>query len=145
MFTEMTFTSTDEERRTMYTASVERHEAVPRTPAARGGLATKSIRPSGWRARPLASPLSTGRGLASSGRGSLVTDQQWLEFFATQGLSCFVGKENFLPLFFEERRVTGEEVVYERGSLLHDRRIALVIAGELARASLPAGEGRPRP
>src|SRR5215212_907566 len=104
MFTEMTFTSTDEERRTMYTASVERHEAVPRTPAARGGLATKSIRPSGWRARPLASPLSTGRGLASSGRGSLVTDQQWLEFFATQGLSCFVGKENFLPLFFEERR-----------------------------------------
>jgi len=74
-----------------------------------------------------------------------VTDREWLEFLAARGLAGFVSGGGLLPLFFEERRVDGGAVVYERGGLLHARKIALVIAGELARASLPAGEGRPRP
>lgn len=74
-----------------------------------------------------------------------MTDREWLEFLAARDLAGFASGEDLLPLFFEERRVAGGEAVYERGGLLHARKVALVIAGELARASLPADGGRPRP
>jgi hypothetical protein len=72
-----------------------------------------------------------------------VTDQQWAEFLAAHGLA---GREaTLLSLFFEERRVAGGEPVYERSGLLHDRKIALVIADELSRSNLPADGGKARP
>jgi hypothetical protein len=78
----------------------------------------------------------------SGRRDLLVTDQQWLEFLAVRGLASFVSEEDLLPLFFEDRHVAAGEPVYERGGLLHARRIALEIADELSRSNTPADGGR---
>ena len=69
-----------------------------------------------------------------------MTDREWVKFLAAHGLA---GREEaLLSLFFVERSVAGGEPVYERGGVLHARKIALVIADELSRSNTPADGGR---